>query len=293
MCQGVGIPYPNSAAKLKHLHALQITKNYLIIPETSYLNDPCSKVYPDPSLSAYPGQYKFDPSVDATIVVVDMVNSAIVGHIEVPPMFTTHMLGAYEDEKTGQLHFDMLQYNDASVYTKWTYVEDALSNEDPPSNFTSVVRYSLKMTDWSLLGIKNLIKTDSFNSLEFSNINPAYQGKPYQYAYMSKNPFKRFGSVVKLNVDTGDIIEKELPDGLFPTEPIFLAAPNALSEDDGLILMSVVDGRKGKGFFIAYNATTMDVIVHATAPKLALFGLHSKFYPFDVGCGFEDCTPDF
>ena len=35
---------------------------------------------------------------------------------------------------------------------------------------------------------------------------------------------------------------RELPDGLFPTEPLFLAAPGATAEDDGLVLMSGPDG---------------------------------------------------
>ena len=38
------------------------------------------------------------------------------------------------------------------------------------------------------------------------------------------------------------LARRELPDGLFPTEPLFLAAPGATAEDDGLVLMSGPDG---------------------------------------------------
>merc|ERR1711970_1390466 len=147
--------------------------------------------------------------------------------------------------------------------------------------------------NWSLKEIKNLVKTQvTPNSFEFTNINPAYQSKPYKYGYMTKNVFKLHGAVLKLNVDDGTIIEKELPDGLFPSEPIFVPHPNATHEDDGVVLMSGIDGGREKGFLIVYNATTMDVVLHATAPKLTLFGVHSKFFPFTVGCKESDCTPN-
>ena len=83
-----------------------------------------------------------------------------------------------------------------------------------------------------------------------------------------------------------------MPDGLFPTEPIFVGAPDATAEDDGIILMSGVDGGNKKGFIMIYNATTMDLMYHGIAPRTSLIGLHSKFYSFDVGCSEEDCTPD-
>merc|ERR1712106_1025364 len=100
------------------------------------------------------------------------------------------------------------------------------------------------------------------------------------------------GAILKLNVDDGTVIEKELPDGLFPSEPIFVAHPNAVNEDDGVVVVSGIDGGREKGFLMVYNATNMDVLLHATAPKLTLFGVHSKFFPFNVGCIEKDCTPE-
>ena len=108
---------------------------------------------------------------------------------------------------------------------------------------------------------------------------------------MTQNVYALNGAVVKLDVETGEVIRKELPDGLFPTEPIFVADPTGTEEDDGVILMSGVDGGKEKGFIVVYNATNMEEIYRGTAPKKTLLGLHSKFYPFHVGCSQDDCTP--
>ena len=81
-----------------------------------------------------------------------------------------------------------------------------------------VTRYSIHMKNWTLSKEKNLVQdTNVKNAFEFCNINKAYQGKPYKYAYMIKNYMKLNGSVVKLNVDDGNLTEDLKPTGLFPT----------------------------------------------------------------------------
>ena len=98
-----------------------------------------------------------------------------------------------------------------------------------------------------------------------------------------------------MNVDTGETIQKKLPTGLFPTEPIFVARPGAEDEDDGVVVMSGIDGAQEKGYVIIYNATDMEELFRATAPRKTLFGVHSKFYSFTDGCYQPggDCTPKF
>ena len=96
-----------------------------------------------------------------------------------------------------------------------------------------------------------------------------------------------------MDVDTGDTIQKKLPNGLFPTEPIFVARPGAEEEDDGVIVMSGIDGAQEKGYVIIYNAKDMEELFRATAPRKTLFGVHSKFFSFTDGCSQPggDCTP--
>ena len=98
----------------------------------------------------------------------------------------------------------------------------------------------------------------------------------------------------QVNIDTGETIQKKLPNGLFPTEPLFVARPGAEAEDDGVVVMSGIDGGKEKGYVIVFNATTMEVLFRATAPRKTLFGVHSKFYSFTDGCSEPDgdCTPE-
>ena len=98
-----------------------------------------------------------------------------------------------------------------------------------------------------------------------------------------------------MNVDTGETIQKKLPNGLFPTEPLFVARPGAEEEDDGVVVMSGIDGAQEKGYVIVYNAKDMKEVFRATSPRKTLFGVHSKFFSFTDGCwqAGGDCTPKF
>ena len=292
-CPGPGVRYPDGEARMGQMHSMQSTERFVIVAENSYLWDPCAAVHPDDTQPQYRWQFSYEEGVQGRIYIVNK-NGDHEATLRVRHMFITHVLGSYEDTAANKLVFDVLQYKDASPYDHWADTDVITGGERHPDNFTEVMRYTVDMETWTLdpAAPQNLIKADITYDFEFSNINPAYYTKPYKYGYMTHNVFNLHGSTIKLNVEDGSIIKKELPDGMFPTEPIFVAAPGSAAEDDGVILMPGVDGGKEKGFIMIYNATTMEVLYQGLAPKMSLFGLHSKFYPFHVGCSQNDCTPE-
>jgi len=275
-----------------------MTENFIVVPETSYMYDPCVRRFGDPELAGWEQEYKYEDEVEGLVTVMNKTNGTDIHHIRVPPMMITHTLGAYEDPETNELHFDVLHYDNAKAYTYFTYIDKVLDGQPHPNNMTKLMRYTLNMGDWTLKAgsPKDLIPDTELNhSFEFSNINPSYLGKKYKFGYFSHNVFKLDGAVVKVNVDTGETIQKKLPNGLFPTEPLFVARPGAVDEDDGVIVMSGIDGGKEKGYVIIYNAPDMKEIFRATSTRKTLFGVHSKFYSFTDGCYQPggDCTPKF
>ena len=275
---------------LKFLVTVQMTEHYLVLAENNYLWDPCTRRFSDPVLPSYIENHSYEKDINGRVLIFS-TNGSFVAEVTIPHLFITHVLGSYEDTVTNQLHFDVLKYFDASPYDHWTYLDVMLTGEPHPDNWTTVARHTINMTDWQLIEVNNLVQVEAHGSFEFSNINPAYLRQPYKYAYMTQNVFNLHGAVVKLNVDEGSLIIKQMPEGMFPTEPIFVADPNGSEEDDGVVLMSGVDGGQEKGFIMIYDAKTMDVIYHGTAPEKTLIGLHSKFFPFNVGCTEQDCTP--
>ena len=68
---GVGEVYPDPDARLKNLHAIQMSENYVIVPETSYLADPCIKRYRnDTGASGWNQEYQFVDSVNSVLQVL-------------------------------------------------------------------------------------------------------------------------------------------------------------------------------------------------------------------------------
>ena len=196
--------YPDINARVPYIHSFAMTKEYIIIPETAYRFNPCSLIYDDPTQGRYAQAYTYEPTDYSRVYVMSLLDNKMIegGPILIQPMFTTHMLGAYQED--GLLHFDLLQYDDQSIYTEYTYVSEAIKGQGYPAEYTKVMRYTLDTatTPWSVKFVLNLLKT---TAVEFSTINPAYQGIYYNYAYMVENPFQRHGAVLKLNVQGPDL----------------------------------------------------------------------------------------
>ena len=72
MTKGIGEVYPELDARLRNIHAIQMSENYVIVPESSYLFDPCFLKYPNEDEASFLQMYKFEDSFDSVIQVVDI-----------------------------------------------------------------------------------------------------------------------------------------------------------------------------------------------------------------------------
>lgn len=57
---------------------------------------------------------------------------------------------------------------------------------------------------------------------------------------MATSSHTTFEKLIKLNVETGKFVEWQ-ESGAHPSEPVFVKAPDGKSEDDGVILSSVIN----------------------------------------------------
>jgi beta,beta-carotene 9',10'-dioxygenase len=65
--------------------------------------------------------------------------------------------------------------------------------------------------------------------------------------------------------------------GCFPGEPVFVAAPDADGEDEGVLLSIVLDGHKGNSFLLVLDARSLDELARAEVPHHIPFGFHGQF----------------
>ncbi|XP_074953412.1 LOW QUALITY PROTEIN: retinoid isomerohydrolase [Phalacrocorax aristotelis] len=103
------------------------------------------------------------------------------------------------------------------------------------------------------------------HAFEFPQINyKKYNGKPYTYTYgLGLNHFVP-DKLCKLNVKTKETWVWQEPDS-YPSEPIFVSHPDALEEDDGVVLSIVVSPGAGPkpAYLLILNAKDMSEVARA------------------------------
>ena len=63
-----------------------------------------------------------------------------------------------------------------------------------------------------------------------------------------------------------------------PGEPIFLADPDGVDEDDGVCLSVVLDGTKGKSHLLVLDAKTFEEVGRAEMEVVVPFGFHGTHF---------------
>ncbi|MEQ2184782.1 Beta,beta-carotene 9',10'-oxygenase, partial [Goodea atripinnis] len=66
--------------------------------------------------------------------------------------------------------------------------------------------------------------------------------------------------------------------GFYPSEPVFVPSPDAVEEDDGVILSVVLTVSQDKGnFLLVLDAKTFEELGRANVPVNMTYGFHGTF----------------
>lgn len=183
---------------------------------------------------------------------------------------TFHHTNAYEED--GHLVVDLCAIKSGDVISQ--FLLKNLSQGDfqvSPSDLPHHRRYVLPLrtqgtrTNTNLVTLKDTkctarkLEDDTIfvegqvispNIIDLPRINYKYNGKPYTFAYgVEVNPLGvQFSRLVKMNMRTG---ETQLwhEEGKLVSEPVFVAAPDATREEEGVVLTTLLD--KNNPTFIA------------------------------------------
>jgi len=66
----------------------------------------------------------------------------------------------------------------------------------------------------------------------------------------------------------------------YPSEPVFVARPGGVDEDDGVVLSAVLDGPKAQSYVLVLDAKTMTELarVYNPAEFKVPYSVHGQFY---------------
>jgi beta,beta-carotene 9',10'-dioxygenase len=267
------IPFTSKTRKLiasvpvekpSYMHSFSMTKNYIILTEIPFKVNPLDLLIMN---KPFIKNFVWQPEAGTLFTVVDRNNGNIVGRFKGDPFFTFHHVNAFEKNDT--LIVDLVAYKDPSIIDDLT-LENVFNGVDGSKTNPILTRCVVNMNNKSVTS-----KVVSDACIEMPRINYAkYAMKPYTYVYGIGVTHE---GLVKINVDTGAVLEWREQD-CSAGEPVFVAAPDAQTEDDGIVLSVVLDARTKSSFLLLLDAHTYTEIGRALLPHHIPFQIHGDFF---------------
>ncbi|CEF60755.1 Carotenoid oxygenase family-containing protein [Strongyloides ratti] len=280
-----------------YIHSITSTKNYIILPITSLLINPCKFKEPLNEINSdgirRGGLWGMDfyNMAPVRFLVFNKKTSEWITKkaLEVfPSMFISHQLNAYEN-KDGQIVCDMIVYDNHDPYVKYFY-STFLTKHLYPST-ARLLRFILDINKFKVM--YNYLLPQETISADFPQINHDYETKIYEWTYLVEYPFASDNSILKINVQdpTGSQNTRYRADhSMSLHEPYFISSPGAVKEDDGVLLVRALDLLKNKASLIFINATTMNEIGRSYVSINIPFGFHNRFFSRE-SLGMKSTSP--
>uniref|UniRef100_A0A8C4ZN65 Beta-carotene 15, 15-dioxygenase 2, like n=1 Tax=Gadus morhua TaxID=8049 RepID=A0A8C4ZN65_GADMO len=262
-----------------YFHSFVMSENYIVFIEQPIKLDMLKAMLYQVQGKSFNKIMTWDPKCDTIFHLVNRhTGECSAVRYRGEPMFTLHQINAYEEG--GCLVMDMCCGDDGAVIGDFTLENLRRGGEELDKFYNSMCRnlprrYVIPLTvdedtpmDQNLVNLSLCTATakktgpgevyltyeELFNDellqyggLEFPQINYAENnGRPYRYVYACG-----FGHVFSDSLLKMDVRTKELKawrhHGLFPSEPVFVPAPNATEEDDGVVMSVIINPKEVSG----------------------------------------------
>ncbi|MGK2878591.1 MAG: carotenoid oxygenase family protein [Solirubrobacterales bacterium] len=216
--------------------------------------------------------FEFKPEEGTRITLIDRDSGEIGGEWTAEPGFCFHHVNAWEDGE--DVVVDLCRFDDASIVEN-LYLEAIRKGEYPEDASAYLHRYRLKP------GAERAEEHRvSEEPIELPRINYRENNcRPYSCVYgvgMAPGTGVPFDRLVKIDATRGSSTVWQEDDCLVG-EPVFVAAPNAKSEDDGVLLSLALDGRLGRSMLLVLDARDMTELARAEVSRAVPPGFHGNF----------------
>lgn len=253
-----------------YLHSFGVTQDYVVLAVFPFVVNPLSMLVRG---KPFIENYRWRPELGTRFIVVRLSDGSVRGTYTAEPFFAFHHINAYVEDD--ELIVDACSYTDASVIDA-LYLDRLRAGDPIPKPVPTRYRMHLDGTTVSSAPIAPV-------ALELPRINYSRRnGSHYRFAYgvgcdNGTRPARDFfNQLVKIDVDTGESKFWHEP-GCYPGEPVFVAAPGAGAEDDGVVLSVVLDSASESSFLLVLDAGSWREVARAGVPHAVPFGFHGQF----------------
>lgn len=256
-----------------YIHSFAITERYVILMVWPMIVDGLKLLWNKNLMDGL--TYHGDKTTK--FYVVSRENDGVVAKYESPAFFCFHTVNAYE--KDDSLHIDLCKYEDGRVLNQLMLKYMRTGTEFAPTKYT---RFSLENLSQAMGAGPNAVhkakETLLYDGIiELPSLNPRNSSKEYRYAYgVSNTGGMPFSEVGKFDVEERKRTVWSVPDSVVG-EPIFVPNPHGVEEDDGALLVVVLDARALASFLVVLDARSMTEVARATVPQVVPLGFHGRF----------------
>ena len=255
------------AAEPAYVHSFGLTARHAVVAECPYVVDPLGMLL---SGRPFAENFRWRPERGTRFHLIDLAGRRPRVTCEAPPFFAFHHVNAYDDGDA--VVVDLVAYEDAAVV-------DALYLDRLRDEWSAIP--PARVTRWRLPVRGGTARHEGTWDalLELPRVAPDRDGRPYRHVYgvgaSSADAF--LDQLVKLDVETGEARTWRRP-RTYAGEPVFVAAPDARAEDDGVLLSVVLDAARGASALVVLDARTMEEVARAEAPHAIPAGFHGEFF---------------
>jgi beta,beta-carotene 9',10'-dioxygenase len=249
-----------------YMHSFGMTERYLVLTEFPLVVNPLRLL-----LSGKPfiRNYQWQPDRGVRFHVIEKESGRLVRTARSEAFFAFHHVNAFEDGD--DILLDIITRPDSTIIDL-LYL-DRLRADLPVDPTGKLMRFRI--------GPEKDVASEQLTdvSLElprFDYVHRAGVRHRFVYGASQASTGQFFDSLVKVDLDQ-NYTESWHETGCFPGEPIFVAAPAAANEDDGVILSVVLDARRGASFLLILNAITFLELARAEAPHHIPFSFHGNY----------------
>jgi beta,beta-carotene 9',10'-dioxygenase len=247
-----------------YMHSFGLTERWIVLAEFPFVVNP-----PSLALSGRPyiENYRWKPELGTRFHLFDRASGESVGPFETDARFGFHFVNAYEEGD--EVVADICTFPDAGIVQD-LYLENLRAGK--PVAQPSLERFRIAPGTGDV-SIERLV--DEYLELPRINYGRCNE-RPYRYVWGVGSDGGWLDRIVK-----ADVVERGAAtwheEGCYPGEPVFVAAPGAEGEDEGVLLSVVLDARKGNSFLLVLDAASLEERARAEVPHHIPFGFHGQF----------------
>lgn len=261
-----------------YIHSFAVTEHYIVLAEFPFL------VHPGELMSSgksFIENFKWKPEQGTRFHVLRKSDGARIRTFESEAFFSFHHVNAYEHGQ--DIVLDICATRTAGIVgslqvESLTAASEADALENARDHFTELRRYVLPLQSPASFVTAAALSEET---MDLPTVNYGSNGsRPYRYAYgisTNRSAIEIFSNqLVKADVQTG-ISQSWYEQGCYPGEPIFVEKPNACTEDDGVVLSVVLNGKQGHSFLLVLDAQSFKEMGRIQVPHHIPFGFHGLF----------------